>query len=211
MARTGRPRAFNREQALNRAMLLFWEQGFEATSLDQLKRAMGGLSSASFYAAFGAKEALYREALQLYLATHGKVTAPLYDLSLPPREAVERALRGSATMQTDPSHPAGCMVALSAGVSSEATAALRPLFAAEREANRDALRGNVERAIAAGELCEGTRPEALAAMLEGVLLGLSAQARDGVSASMLNEGISYALVAWDAQRADVRRGTGNVR
>lgn len=201
MARTGRPRTFDREQALDAAMHLFWERGFEATSLDQLKRAMGGLSSASFYAAFGAKEALYREALRRYLATHGQVTAPLHDPSLPPREAVEQALRGSATMQTDPSHPAGCMVALSVGASSDATAALRPLLAAERGANREALRRVIERAVAAGELREDTQPEALAAMLEGVLLGLSAQARDGVPGSTLNEGISYALGAWDAQRA----------
>ena len=71
------------------------------------RAAMGGLSSASFYAAFKSKEALFRGAVRRYLDPHGQVVASLYDPKAAPRDAVERALRGSARMQTDPSHPAG--------------------------------------------------------------------------------------------------------
>ncbi len=95
MPRTGRPRAFDRSAALDAAMRLFWEHGYETTSLDQLKRAMGSLSPASFYAAFGSKAALFKEALARYRSTYGQVTAPLYDQSLPPRQAIEQSLRAS--------------------------------------------------------------------------------------------------------------------
>ena len=88
MARTGRPRGFDKGEAVQQAMALFWEHGYEATSLAQLKAAMGGISTASFYAAFGSKEALFRQAVDSYLATHGQVMAPLSDPALPPREAV---------------------------------------------------------------------------------------------------------------------------
>ncbi len=82
MARTGRPRSFDRDPALASALGLFWRHGYEVASLEGLRRAMGGLSSASFYAAFGSKELFYHEALGLYLHTHGLAVALLSDLAL---------------------------------------------------------------------------------------------------------------------------------
>ena len=79
MARTGRPREFDREQALQAALILFWRQGYEPTSLAQLKAAMGDLSPTSFYAAFGSKEQLFREVLTLYLSDPGQVMQVLRD------------------------------------------------------------------------------------------------------------------------------------
>ena len=102
---------------------------------------MGGLSSASFYAAFGSKESLYREALGLYLHTHGLAVAPLYDLALAPRERIEQALRASARMQSGEERPKGCLVALSSTVGSPESESVRALTASERRANRDAIRG----------------------------------------------------------------------
>ena len=180
MARTGRPRSFDRDAALAGALALLWERGYEGASLDGLRRAMGGLSSASFYAAFGSKEALYREALGLYRRTHGLAVAPLYDAALAPRDRIERALRASARMQSADDHPSGCFVALSATVGSPDSDALRALTAAERRANRDAIRASVEAAVETGELRADTVAAGLATLFEGVLLGLSVQARDGV-------------------------------
>lgn len=114
MARTGRPRAFDREKALDAAMILFWEQGYEPTSLNQLKAAMGDISPASFYAAFGSKEALFDEVVLRYQSSYGRVTASLKDETLPPREAIETALRLSAKMHSDKTHPPGCLMILGA-------------------------------------------------------------------------------------------------
>lgn len=202
MARTGRPREFDRDEALERAMHLFWQHGFEATSLDQLKRAMGGISPASFYAAFGSKEALFREAVARYLATHGQVTAPLRDETLSPRDAIERTLRQSARMQTEPGHPSGCMVALSANTCSPDNAHLQALLRAERQANRDAMVACVGRAVASGELRPDTDAGALTALFDGLLVGLSIQARDGVPLDAMEKGLEKAMTVWDACRRD---------
>ena len=79
MARTGRPRKFDRDEALAAAMALFWRYGFEGTSLERLREAVGGLSSASFYAAFTSKEVLYHKVLARYLGTYGRVLDTLPD------------------------------------------------------------------------------------------------------------------------------------
>lgn len=93
---------------------MFWQHGYDGASVDTLRTAMGGISSASFYAAYGSIEQLYREALDRYLATHGRVVAPLHDDGLPPRARIERTLRTSARMRSDGEHPLGCMITLSA-------------------------------------------------------------------------------------------------
>ena len=196
MARTGRPRGFDRGEALEGALLLFWERGYEATSLADLKATMGDLSSASFYAAYGSKEALFGEVVERYLATHGRVLAPLWDDSLPPREAIERALRQSARMQTDPAHPTGCLVVLATMNGPGASACDR--LAVERDRNRRAIVACVGRAIAAGDLARGTDPVALATFFDTFLLGLTIQARDGVPLPALDAAISAVMAVWDA-------------
>lgn len=197
MPRTGRPRGFDRDEAVVTAMHLFWQHGFEGVSLDQLRRAMGGISSASFYAAFQSKEALYRETLARYIASHGTVMAALHDRALAPRARIEAALRGSAAMQTGAAHPAGCMVTLSAVVGSGAGASVQALTAAERAANRAAIRACVDEAIEAGDLRAATDASGLATLLEGVLVGLSIQARDGVDGRTIDAAVSQVMRAWD--------------
>lgn len=200
MARTGRPRGFDRALAVQQAMHLFWQQGYEATTLDQIKLAMGGISPASFYAAFGSKEALYREALAQYLATHGQVMATLRDPSVAPRDAIEAALRRSARMQTAITHPSGCMVALAGTVGMETNKHLYEVARLERQANREAFRACVERAIISGDLDKEVEPGSLATMLEAFLLGISILARDGVTGDIIDGAVNQALAIWD-QRA----------
>lgn len=196
MARTGRPRGFDKEAAVERAMHLFWEQGFEATSLDQLKTAMGGISAASFYAAFGSKERLFREVVERYLATHGTVTATLHDPAIDPRQAIETALRSSARMQTDTAHPAGCLVVQSAATCSPENRHLRSFLATQRAANRAAIRACIDRAVTSGELATDTDVQGLAAMFDGFLVGLSTQARDGVALPALDGAITQMMALW---------------
>ena len=197
MPRTGRPRGFDRNWAVQQAMRLFWEQGYEATSLAQLKAAMNGIAPASFYAAFKSKEALFREVIDHYLATHGQVTAPLLNHVVPPRIAVEQSLRASARMQTDGAHPLGCLVVLSTSTSSPENRHLQAVLAAERQRNRDGLRACVQRAIALGELRSDTDAAGLAAVFDAFLAGMSIEARDDIRLPDLDAGITELLRLWD--------------
>ncbi len=201
MARTGRPRGFDLTAALDAAMRLFWEHGYEATSLTQLKTAMGGLSSASFYAAFTSKEALFREAVRRYLDTHGQAVASLWDRTVSARDAVEQALRRSARMQSDPSHPLGCLVVMSTLTSAPQNSHLQALLATERKANRAAFAGLIRRAVADGELGARTDAEGFATLLDGYLVGLSTQARDGVPVEQLEAAVAQLMIMWDALTA----------
>jgi len=198
MARTGRPRGFDRDAALDAAMHLFWEYGYEPTTLNLLKEAMGGISPTSFYAAFGSKEALFREAVERYRITHGSVTDILRDESLPPREVVETCLRRSIAMQTDVSHPIGCLVtqaATNCGPENQSAAAV---LTAERRANFKAIIKQVERAIASGHMPSDTDVHAVATLFNTFMVGIATSARDGASREELEKAVGLAMASWNA-------------
>jgi len=200
MAQIGRPRTFDRQQAIEQAMLLFWQNGYESTSLSQLKAAIGGgISAPSFYAAFGSKEALFQEAVQCYLDSHAQVTECLWDSELPARSAVELALRRSARMQFSADHPAGCMVSL--GVMSAPTAENNRVtrqLSASRARTGAGFVACVERAVAAGELPAGTSVQGVAMVFNSFLQGLSIQARDGQRLAVCEQAIDDIMRVWDS-------------
>ncbi|MEJ2801652.1 TetR/AcrR family transcriptional regulator [Comamonadaceae bacterium PP-2] len=202
MAQMGRPRTFDRQQAVEQAMHLFWQQGYETTSLSQLKAHIGGgISAPSFYAAFGSKEALFAEVVSGYLATYARVTDCLWDDGMAPREAVELALRRSTQMQCESGHPKGCMVAL--GIMSAPTpehAHLAKPLTASRARTLQGFVRCVERGIAAGELSGRTDARSLGVAFNSFLLGVSIAARDGVKVSVFNASITELMKLWDAAR-----------
>lgn len=202
MAQMGRPRTFDRDVAITQALHLFWEYGYDATSLSQLKANMGGgITAPSFYAAFGSKQALFNEVMERYLNTHGRVTNSLFDTTLPPREAIERTLRRSAKMQCEPGHPKGCLVALGlmSACSEESKAISQPL-ARERSLNRAGMVACIERAIAAGELPATVVPDAWATVFDSFLLGISVLARDGTPFKQIDAAVTQVMTLWDAAR-----------
>lgn len=196
MAQMGRPRQFDRDAALTKAMHLFWEYGYEATSLHQLKTELG-ISAPSFYAAFASKEALFQETVGLYLQTHGTVMDYLWDTQLAPRTAIELALRASARMQAEPGHPSGCMVTLGAASAfcAEKPAVTAGLTAA-RARNRAGLLACIERGVERQELAASTDVAALATAFESFLLGLSTLARDGATQESMDSAVTVILQLW---------------
>ncbi|HAC67581.1 MAG TPA: TetR family transcriptional regulator [Pseudomonas sp.] len=208
MAQLGRPRSFDRTQAIDEAMLLFWRYGYEATSLNRLKAAIGGgITAPSFYAAFGSKEALFKEVVARYMETHGRVNDPLFDEALAPREAIASALRRSARMQCDEQLPKGCLVALGTlGSYAEEDSSI-PLPLREARARiRKGLLACVSRGIARGDLAEGTDARALATVFEGLLLGISPLARDGVALAVIEGAIAQVMTLWDGNARSTATG-----
>lgn len=201
MAQMGRPRSFDRDEAVRQAMYLFWQHGFESTSLALLKANLGnGITAPSFYAAFGSKEALFEEVVECYVSSYGKVNDCLWDDTLRPRDAAELALRRSAKMQTEQGHPSGCLIALSVNTCSPAHQHIGEILAAQRARTREGFLRCVMRAKGEGELADSTDARALAMSLHSFEIGLSTEARDGATAEQLDAAVSFAMKAWDAHR-----------
>lgn len=201
MARTGRPRGFDRDEAIDQAMMMFWDKGYESTSLAQLKAGMGNISAPSFYAAFTSKEDLFLEVFARYLATYGQSSAMLRDSALAPRDAIEQTLRASARMQTDRAHPPGCLVVLSGTTCPDDKEALQAAVAADRARTRKGIDQCVRRAVKSGELPASTDVAGLATVYDSFLQGMSMQAREGVSLPKLNAAITLVMGVWDGLAA----------
>src|SRR6476661_7970331 len=104
----GRPRAFDADKALDRALSVFWRKGFEGTSLPDLTKAMG-INRPSLYAAFGNKQTLFRKAVERYEQKHARrIREALDEPKI--RVAIEKLLRGNVDMFTDPRNPPGCFM-----------------------------------------------------------------------------------------------------
>ncbi|PMX28780.1 MULTISPECIES: TetR/AcrR family transcriptional regulator [Pseudomonas] len=203
MAQMGRPRTFDRDHAVEQAMYLFWQHGYDATSLAQLKAGLGGgISAPSFYAAFGSKEALFDECVQRYLATYAQVTECLWDESLLPRKAIETALRQSARMQCEDGHPKGCMVALGVmSAPSPENARVADALTQSRMRTRAGIVACVERGISSGQLPDTIAAVSMAAVFDSFLQGISILARDNVPHATIDAAISHILLTWDIAAA----------
>lgn len=200
MAQMGRPRRFDRDQAVQQALHLFWQHGYESTSLAQLKAHIGGgITAPSFYAAFGSKEALFKETVSCYLNSSGRVNDALWDDSLPPKQAIETSLRRSVKMQCEEHHPKGCMVALAvmSGGADEHAAVLKPLTDS-RQRTLNGFIHCIQRGIATGELVKQTDPAVIATLFDSFLLGVSTLARDGIHYRVLDDAVTALMKLWDA-------------
>jgi AcrR family transcriptional regulator len=195
MAVIGRPREFDRAQALEAAMLLFWRKGFAAASMNDLCDAMG-VRSPSLYAAFGGKEALYLEAVEHYVRTAGP---PLWDKlaeGATARAGVENLLLAAAdSLPKSEAIPAGCMATLAA-LGDEWPAGIANVVRNIRGDMLRMLRSRLEAGVANGELPPTTDVESLARFYLGIFQGMAVQARDGAGSAELKAIARAAMAAW---------------
>ena len=190
----GRPRESDQDEALDRALEVFWRQGYEGTSLGELTAAMG-INRPSLYAAFGNKEALFRKALDRYVDERmAFIRAAIEEPTA--RRAVEALLRGYAASVTNPGTPPGCLTvqgALACGPDAETT---RAELTARRLAGEALLRARLERARREGDLARDANPADLARYISTIAQGLAVQAAGGASRKQLNRVVDVALHAW---------------
>jgi AcrR family transcriptional regulator len=189
--KTGRPISFDKYAALEAAMLLFWERGFEGTSMADLTQAMG-LNPSSIYAAFGDKHALFSLAVKRYMDSRAQYATRA--LEEPTLEKVIRALfDNTVAFLTTPGHPPTCMMLAGAmGCSVGATPA-RNLMTEIRKQNELAMRERLLQARKSGELSKDINVDDFTRYLSSILAGLSIQAANGSTRAELKRTAQMAL------------------
>ncbi|MDX6263821.1 MAG: hypothetical protein QOH84_5509 [Kribbellaceae bacterium] len=178
--------------------MVFWEHGYDATSIALLTEALG-IGAPSLYAAFGNKRELFAEALDRYLRTYGAFTERALAGEPTARDAVERLLREAASAYTGPDHPRGCLLNSAATNCSPQSADIAARLRDIRSLGTRALEAKIAASVRAGELPATTDAHVLATFYAVVIQGMSAQARDGASRTDLEQVAATALRAWPKQ------------
>jgi AcrR family transcriptional regulator len=187
----GRPRSFDIDRALDRALQVFWRKGYEGTSLSDLTKALG-VNRPSLYAAFGDKEALFRKALDRYL--DGPAAYTQEALKEPTARAViERLLRGAADLNAAPRNPGGCLMVQGALACGKAADSIRQELTACRAGGEAALRRRFQRAKSEGDLPANVNPADLARYVATIVYGMAVQSAGGASRRKLQRVVEMTL------------------
>ncbi|WP_312867620.1 TetR/AcrR family transcriptional regulator [Amycolatopsis pithecellobii] len=193
-APVGRPRGFDADKALERAMMVFWKEGYDGVSLSELARAMG-ITKTSLYAAYGNKEDLFRKALERY--AEGPASYAARALGEPTAKAVATAyLTGSVRATTQSGCPAGCLGVQGFMAAGHLGETGRDALRAWRDEDRARLRDRFRRAVGEGDLPPDADPEALAHYLMTMANGIAVQAAAGAGRDELQRSVDVALRAF---------------
>jgi AcrR family transcriptional regulator len=190
----GRPRLFDIDQALDRALKVFWRKGYQGASLPDLTKAMR-INRPSLYAAFGNKEALFRKAIERYAEGPGAfVREALQQPSA--RAVVEHLFRGSIELVTNARNPRGCFMVQAALACGDTGDCIRRELAKRRDDRVAELRERFVKAVAAGDLPSDCDPADLARYVATVINGFAVQAASGARRDELERAAKIALRSW---------------
>jgi AcrR family transcriptional regulator len=190
----GRPRAFDPEKALDKALRVFWEHGYEGASLADLTKAMG-INRPSVYATFGNKEQLFRKALDRY-AESAAAFGPEALGGPTARRAIEKMLFAAADLLSDPKYPHGCLLVQGALACGDESKSVRQELSSRRAAGETAIRKRLERGRAEGDLSSDVDTAELASYITTVHNGMSVQATGGATRQKLRSIAERAMCAW---------------
>jgi TetR/AcrR family transcriptional regulator, copper-responsive repressor len=193
----GRPLSFDRDAALEQAMHVFWERGYEAASIADLTTAMG-ITPPSLYTAFGDKEKLFLEAIERYALGPGSAGPRALKEESTARGAIERWLHESAEELTRPCHPRGCMVVMATTNCSVAAEHVQTALSKRRAAAIANVKSRIQQGIDNGELPVDTDAKVLSNFYSTVYQGMSMQAKDGATRASLLATVDAAMRAWPA-------------
>jgi AcrR family transcriptional regulator len=190
-AKMGRPREFSEDAAVEAAMRVFWEKGYEGTSLDDLTAAMG-INRSSLYSSFGDKESLFRRVISRYSAGYLTfITDALNQLTA--RDAIEALWRNTVKFLSDPTHPRGCLSLQGGMTCGSGMEKVRKAMIDWRKSALAPIEKRMQRARKEGDLPADVNPLDLARYVLIVMNGLSIQAANGASLTEMNAAVDLAL------------------
>lgn len=190
-ARMGRPRKFSEEEALDAAVRVFWEKGYEGSSLDDLTRAMK-INRSSLYSSFGDKEDLFRRVMERYSA--GPLSYLFEALNQPTaRKTIESLLHESVRFLSDPTHPRGCLSLQGGLACGSGNEKVKQAMIEWRAHGLKHLQKRFQRSHADGDLPAEVNPKDLARLVMIVMNGLGVQAATGAGLAEMNRAVELAL------------------
>ena len=191
----GRPRTFDRSTAIQQAMKLFWDRGYEGTTFDDLIGVMN-IGPSSFYHEFGSKELMYREAVDYYLNVCLVFFPRALSTHRDTRAAFEALIEESAAFLTSDASPAGCMISLAGTHLPPHLLSVADFTKGVRKRSEQALVRRLRKGVSDGDLPPETNVKELAAYFGAVLCGMAVQARDGASRKQVLAIGRVAMRAW---------------
>ena len=203
----GRPRAFDRDEALGRARRTFWRLGYEGASIADLTAAMA-ITPQSLYAAFHSKADLYKESLSQYRRTDGAFVWRAIEEEPTAAGAFRRVLQEAAHQYARRDLPPGCMMSTGVTSCAEENQAIAAHVAAMRQEALERFRARIEKGIEDRDVAAGIDARAVARFLQSILQGMSIQAHDGASEADLS---AVAEMACDQLNRQLNAGSGASR
>ncbi|PWJ84571.1 TetR family transcriptional regulator [Pseudaminobacter salicylatoxidans] len=202
MATRGRPRTFDRTQALDRALMAFWRNGFEANSMNDLVEAMG-INSPSIYAAFGSKEALFAEAVQHYETAYAHSLLRALNATVDAASGIEAMFNAAVELFTRSDTPGGCFMVSSVASNAPQSQEMAQTLLCLRQQRSQQISERLSGDIRNGRLRNDTPVQELSDLCAVLLQGLAQAARDGLEKERLTNLARHAgklLSAWEIDR-----------
>ena len=193
----GRPKCFNEQETLQKAMLLFWEFGYEATSMSDLTQRLN-LSAPSLYSAFGDKSQFFQRCLAYYLEHEACPIDLIFKQAKTAKVAIELYLYETLKRLLQLNKPTGCMLVTATINCSQEHAPLQQDLLEKRQMTKETILRRLQQGVREGDLSAKVDVYALTDYYTTLIQGLTMQARDGLNHQQLSQVIRLALKTWDS-------------
>ncbi|AOA59510.1 TetR/AcrR family transcriptional regulator [Acinetobacter larvae] len=191
----GRPKCFDEQQALERAMLLFWQYGYEATAISDLTQALQ-ITAPSLYSSFGDKAQLFKRCLDYYLEHEACPTDLIFKEAKTAKAALELLMYENAKRLVQENKPTGCMLVVATMNCSEHNQPIQHDIVSRRQQSKLKIFKRLLQGQQQGDLPDTVDIQAMTDYYTTILQGLSLQARDGASLAQLNGVVDHAMQTW---------------
>lgn len=192
----GRPRKFDKEKALNTALKLFWEHGYEGVSVALLANEIG-INIPSLYSAFGNKEALFIKAVEHYGELNGKMYHDAFKKKTA-KEVAKAILLGEVELVTRRGSPDGCLMIQGALATGPEAKSVQLMMARQRKLAEKWVEERFKRAQKDGDLPKSANPAHLASFIMTLNSGIAVQAKSGSTKKELEHIVEIAMKGWPA-------------